>query len=49
MTDTWILQRFPEASVSPVTAGWSDDRKFRLTLESSGLILNAYACAESPL
>ncbi len=39
MTDAWILQRFPEAAVTPVTAGWSDDRKFRLTTATGSRLL----------
>ncbi len=30
MIDPWITSRFPGATVTTVTAGWSEDRKFRI-------------------
>ncbi len=39
MADSWIHERFPGAAVTPVTAGWSADRKYHLATETGPRLL----------
>jgi len=39
MTDSWIHGQFPGAAVTPITAGWSDDRKYHLATETGHRLL----------
>ncbi len=48
MTDAWIFERFPNVPITPVTAGWSDDRKYHLATECGPRLLRVSPIAAYP-
>lgn len=39
MIEPWILNRFPNAQVEPVQAGWSHDRKYKIVIDDQAWLL----------
>lgn len=48
MIDSWVYQRFPGASVTPITDGWSDDQKLRITTPKEDYLLRISPFAALP-
>lgn len=48
MIADWITARFPDAEITPVTAGWSDDQKYRITTATESCLLRISPIAALP-